>query len=114
MTRPSGRRSTVADALKACPLGRWVRFDDFGRFMQVGGFDLVVNRDPWNLYIGEPRYGSLGYDGSHEWPVIEGRYVLCLLFEYAATLGLIDVAYTEPHDARPDYTHMWGSETCRT
>ena len=47
MTRPSGRRSTVADALKACPLDRWVRFDDFGRFMQVGGFDLVVNRDPW-------------------------------------------------------------------
>lgn len=110
MTPASGRRSAVADALAACPPGRWVCFDDFGRFMQAGGFDFVVNRDPWNLYLGEPGYGSLGYDGSHDWAIIEGRYALCLLFEYAATLGLIDVAYAEPHDARLDYTHLWGSE----
>lgn len=50
------------------------------------------------------------HDGSHDWPIIEGRYALCLLFEYAATLGLIDVAYTEPHGARENYTHMWGSD----
>ena len=63
-------------------------FNDFGRFMQVAGFDFIVNRDPWNLYLAEPGYGSLGYDGSHDWAIIEGRYALCLLFEYAATLGL--------------------------
>ena len=113
MTAPSGRRSAVADALSRCPVGRWVRFNDFGRFMQVAGFDFAVNRDPWNLYLAEPEHGSLGYDGSHDWAIIEGRYALCLLFEYAATLGLIDVAYTEPHGARPDYTHMWGSEDLR-
>ena len=110
MTAASGRREAIADALSQCPVGRWVCFDDFGRFMQVEGFDFVVNRDPWNLYLAEPEYGSLGYAGSHDWPIIEGRYALCLLFEYAATLGLIDVAYTEPHGARPDYTHMWGSD----
>ncbi len=110
MTAASGRRAVVADALAECPVGGWVRFDDFGRFMQAAGFDFDVNRDPWNLYLLEPGYGSLGYDGSHDWAIIEGRYVLCLLFEYAATLGLIDVAYSEPRDARPDYTHMWGSD----
>ena len=110
MTAASGRRTVVADALAECPVGGWVRFDDFGRFMQAAGFDFDVNRDPWNLYLLEPGYGSLGYDGSHDWAIIEGRYVLCLLFEYAATLGLIDVAYSEPRDARPDYTHMWGSD----
>ena len=110
MTAASGRRPVIADALAECPVGRWVRFDEFGRFMQAAGFDFEVNRDPWNLYLAEPGYGSLGYAGSHDWNLIEGRYVLCLLFEYAATLGLIDVAYTEPSRARPDYTHMWGSE----
>ena len=110
MTAASGRRSAVADALFRCPVSRWVGFDDFGRFMQVAGFDFAVNRNPWNLYLAEPGYGSLGYDGSHEWAIVEGRYALCLLFEYAATLGLIDVAYTEPHGARENYTHMWGSD----
>ena len=110
MTAASGRREAVADALSQCPVGRWVGFDDFGRFMQVAGFDFAVNRNPWNLYLAEPRYGSLGYDGSHEWAIVEGRYALCLLFEYTATLGLIDVAYTEPHGARENYTHMWGSD----
>ena len=110
MTAASGRRSAVADALARCPVDRWVSFDDFGRFMQVAGFDFAVNREPWNLYLTEPKFGSLGYAGSHGWTLVEGRYVLCLLFEYAATLGLIDVAYTEPRGARPDYTHLWGSE----
>ncbi|MCY3844763.1 MAG: hypothetical protein OXH69_14610 [Acidobacteria bacterium] len=110
MTAVPGRRSAIADALLQCPVGRWVSFDDFGQLMQVAGFDFVVNRNPWNLYLAEPRYGSLGYDGSHDWAIVEGRYALCLLFEYAATLGLIDVAYTEPHGARENYTHMWGSD----
>ena len=102
MTAAAGRRSAVADALSQCPVGRWVRFDDFGQWMQVARLDFVVNRNPWNLYLADPGYGSLGYDGSHDWPIVEGRYALCLLFEYAATLGLIDVAYSEPRDARRD------------
>ena len=110
MTAASGRRPVVADALAECPVGRWVRFDDFSQFMQAMSFDFEVTRDPWNLYLSEPEHGSLGYDGSHDWHILQGRYVLCLLFEYAATLGLIDVAYTEPGNARPDFAHMWGAD----
>lgn len=110
MTAASGRRPVVADALAECPVGRWVRFDDFSRFMQAASFHFDVTRDPWHLYLSEPEYGSLGYAGSHDWRILQGRYVLCLLLEYAATLGLIDVAYTDPGNARPDFTHMWGAD----
>jgi hypothetical protein len=41
---------------------------------------------------------------------LQARYALCLLFEYAATLGLLDVAYIPPHDARPDYRGNWGTD----
>ena len=110
MTAASGRRPVVADALAECPVGRWVRFDDFSQFMQAASFHFDVTHDPWHLYLSEPEHGSLGYDGSHDWHILQGRYLLCLLFEYAATLGLIDVAYTDPRAARPDFTHMWGAD----
>ncbi|MGH3674919.1 MAG: hypothetical protein ACRDU5_04125, partial [Mycobacterium sp.] len=33
-----------------------------------------------------------------------------MLFEYAATLGLIDVTYTDPADARDDFRDNWGAD----
>jgi len=72
-----------------------------------------VARSPlarWGLYLVEPSRGSLGRAGWKTWNVLEGRYVLCLLFEYAATLGLIDVAYTGPRGARDDYRGLWGAD----
>ena len=110
MTAASGRRPIIADALAQCPVGRWVRFDDFSQFMEAASFDFDVTRDPWDLHLLEPGHGSLGYDGGHEWSILQGRYLLCLLFEYAATLGLIDVAYTDPREARLDFAHMWGAD----
>ena len=44
------------------------------------------------------------------WNVLEGRYALCVLFEYAATLGVVDVAYTAAWGARDDYRGLWGAE----
>jgi len=41
---------------------------------------------------------------------LQGRYTLCLLFEYAATLGLIYVAYIAPYYARSDYSSNWGGD----
>ena len=43
------------------------------------------------------------------WEIVEGRYALCVLFEYAATAGLIDVAYADPCGARDDYRALWGA-----
>ena len=110
MTSPAQRRPAIRAALAACPVGRWVSCDELGRFLQAAGLDFSVTRDPWSLYLSDPEYGSLGYDGYHEWEFLEGRYLLCVLFEYAANLGMIDVAYTDPRGARPDYTELWGAD----
>ena len=57
-----------------------------------------------------PEYGSLGYDGYGGWNILQARYALCLLFEYAATLGIVDVAYVPPAGARPDFHDMSGTD----
>ena len=44
------------------------------------------------------------------WPILQGRFILAMLFEYAATLGLIDVAYIAPQGPRNDYTRHWGTD----
>lgn len=104
------RRAVINNALKKCPVGQWVKFDDFSRFMQASAFDFQVARNAWELYIVDAQYGKLGYDDSRIWNILQARYLLTLLFEYAATLGIIDVAYIDPENARPDYKGLWGAE----
>ncbi|HEU5471893.1 MAG TPA: hypothetical protein VFV67_14675 [Actinophytocola sp.] len=58
----------------------------------------------------DPQYGSLGYDGYHRWDILEGRYTLAVLFEYAVTLGLIDLDYVHPHGERDDFRDQWGGD----
>jgi hypothetical protein len=84
--------------------------NEFFRCMQAKQHSFEVTRDPWTLYICESGYGSLSYDGSHNWEILQGRYTLCFLFEYAATLGIIDVAYIPPYGARPNYGDLWGTD----
>jgi hypothetical protein len=42
--------------------------------------------------------------------LISSRYADALLFEYAATLGLIDVAYVAPAGVRRDFRSLWGTD----
>ncbi len=109
MTAASSRRQVVVDALSRCPIGRWVRFDDFSNFMIANNHTFEVTRNAWHLYIADPEHGSLGYDGCGGWDVLQVRYMLCLLFEYVATLGLIDIAYTHPKNARMQ-SSQWGTD----
>jgi hypothetical protein len=78
--------------------------------MQAAGFQFKVTRDPWSLYLVDPQYGSLGYEGYGGWNMLQERYLLCLLLEYAAPLGMIDVAYEHPAGARDDYSGQWGGD----
>jgi hypothetical protein len=109
-TAPEDRRRTIKRALADCPVGRWVDIEEFSRYMQAAGFQFAVTRDPWGLYICDPQYGSLGYDGYGGWNILQARYLLCLLFEYAAPLGLLDVAYEHPVGARRDFRGQWGTD----
>ncbi len=108
LTALSSRRDAIADALAECPVGGWIATEELFRFIRASGNDFAVTRNAWNLYIGELQYGSLGY-GSGE-RILEERYLLCLLLEYAATLGLIDVALIPPAYARRDYHSLWGTD----
>jgi hypothetical protein len=104
LTAVAGRRDAIAAALLACPTGRWVETSELFRFIQATDGGLSVSRSPWDLYVISPQYGSLGNSGT----ILEERYLFCLLLEYAATLGLIDVALIPPAGARADYGDMWG------
>jgi hypothetical protein len=110
LTSPETRRPTINRALAECPTSRWVEVSEFSRYMRAAGFQFAVTRDPWGLYICDPQYGSLGYDGYGGWNILQERYLLCLLFEYAAPLGIIDVAYEHPADARRDFQGQWGTD----
>ena len=107
------RRQAVAAALTLCPRDEWISVDDLFAAMRRGNSSPTVARSErglWKLYLGDPEYGSLGYAGFHDWPILEGRYTLAVLFEYAATLGLLDVDYVLPAHARDDFRHIWGAD----
>src|SRR6266496_3289092 len=110
LTAVSTRRETISRALRDCPANQWIDMDEFFRFMQASNYYFDVSRDPWDLYITDSHYGSLGFKGYHDWEILQGRYILCLLFEYGATLGIVDVAYDSPADARNDFRRIWGTD----
>lgn len=110
MTAVAGRREVIAKALSECPVGKWVQFDDFSKYMVATRQLFEVTHDPYNLYICEFGYGNLGYEGSHDWHILQERYMRCLLFEYAATLGLFDVAYVDPGVTWRDFGDLWGTD----
>ena len=107
------RRAAAVAALEHCPPGEWIGVDALFSVLRRTEPRLTIARSErglWKLYIVDPEYGSLGYAGYHDWPVVEGRYVLTVLFEYAATLGLLDVEYVPPAHARDDFREMWGAD----
>ncbi|MGB8701807.1 MAG: hypothetical protein WCD18_20520, partial [Thermosynechococcaceae cyanobacterium] len=110
LTAVSGRRAAITQALSECPVGEWMAIDDFFRYMKAKQYTFDVTRDPWSLYLCEPGYGALGYEGFGSWEILQGRYTLCFLFEYVATLGFIDVAYVPPRRVRTDFRKNWGAD----
>jgi hypothetical protein len=113
LTAAKTRRQAVVTALGRCTAGTWVGIDELFRQMRRANLSPTVARSErslWKLYINDAQYGSLGYAGFHDWSVLEGRYTLAVLFEYAATLGLIDIAYTDPAGARDDFRENWGTD----
>ena len=110
LTALDKRRTVIAQVLAECPVGQWVRFEDLKRYMIASYQTFEVSRHPENLYISESGYGHL-YDAGGAWSFLETAYMRCLLFEYAATLGLLDVAYITPYDApRDDWSNFWGTD----
>ncbi len=114
MSAAAGRRAVLVEGLAACPVGRWFAVDDFFRLLRATGRSFAVAHDVHELYIAEHHYGNLGYDDEHAWEQLQGRFALAFLFEYAATLGVVDVAYFPPPGVRHDFHGRWGADefTC--
>jgi Helicase conserved C-terminal domain len=93
LTAPASRRKILAQALGVAPVGKWIDLTDFWNYMIASGTDFEISRSP--QYLSNPSVGSLEHA---PWMILQARYGLCLLFEYAATLGMIDVAYIHPAD----------------
>jgi hypothetical protein len=113
LTAAAGRRAAVQAGLAALEPGEWTDVDELLWILQTRPPRLVAVRGLmalWRLYLVDSYYGSLGHASREAWTVVEGRYALCVLFEYAATLGLIDVGYVDPRGARDDYRSLWGAE----
>jgi hypothetical protein len=101
-------RQNIACALAELDEGRWIETRSFFKFLVASGNGITVVRNPWKLYIGDANYGSFGY--SHiRWDHVEGRFALAFLLEYAATLGIIDVALIPPWNSRDDFSDLWGA-----
>ncbi len=108
LTAPHKRRSTIAAGLMDCPVGRWVSIEEFWRYIR-SKFTFEVSANLWTLYVSDPNYGSLAQMDDN-WQLLDGRYIMCMLFEYAATLGLIDVAFVHPEGSADDYQCEYGTD----
>ena len=84
-----------------------------GIWLPLPGFEIGAGATKIidsNMYAVQA-YAKLAlHEGFHDWELLQGRYALCLLFEYAATLGLIDVAYVAPAGVRRDFRSLWGTD----
>lgn len=107
LTSVPDRRHAIATALTESPIDGWVSYPNFSRFMLTAGHDFEITDDVSSLYISDRHYGTF-YEG--EWEVLQGRYLRCVLLEYAATLGLIDVVLVPPEQSEPDFDFIWGGD----
>ena len=107
--KASPAREMIAQALAELPSEKWVLIDDFFSFIIASKLNFEIAKNPWALYISDPEYGSLGYNHI-KWRHINGRFTLAFLLEYAATLGIIDVAITRPWGSIYDYSDFWGTD----
>lgn len=110
MTTPVKRRPAINKLLKDLQPGKWISIDEFARLIQSKAeYSFAMTNYDWKLYIVDQHYGNLDYCDT--WLLVNLRYILVYLFEYCATLGLIDVAYQSPYEARQeDYRDCWGAD----
>jgi hypothetical protein len=108
LTAAAERREAIALGLQEARPGEWVAVDEFMRYLVASGLSFAVARDSWSLYIGDLQYGSLGYEDYSNW--LPKWYAMVFLWEYAGTLGLVDVSFTEPEEGHRDYGGNWGTD----
>lgn len=109
MTSPAKRRPMINMLLEDLQPGGWISVDELARLiLSRDDYSFSMVNYEWKLYLFDPQYGHLDYYDT--WPLLQFRYLLVYLFEYCATLGLLDVAYTDPSEALDDFRECWGGD----
>jgi hypothetical protein len=114
LTRPSDRKQPIVEALCNCPPGKWIEIEDFLRAIRAWRLNFEVERSDYRglgkLYVGSSwEYGFLsGFGHEAAWRGAQAQYVLVCLWEYLATLGALDLAYTFPDDTDFQLGHLNG------
>lgn len=104
LTKLTLRRESIAKTLARCPVDKWIAVDEFLDLIVINKNFFPVSVRPDHFYIGDAHYGRI-YDNNLPWT----RYNLCLLMEYMTTLGIIDIAYSNPDFVRDDLSGNWGT-----
>lgn len=105
-TRPAERRKMVIDTLingmkeiKDFPKGgsddlgdQWILMTEFLRYLRVEKPKFQVAQYLGEMTLGKPE--KLVSRISDRWDCLEGTYLKCLLMEYLAVLGLVEISYT--------------------
>ncbi len=111
LTAVDRRRKAIHLYLQQIPLGEWVRMDNLERYIIASDQIFQVARSTEHLQLDSPYYGQL-YDEADSWSILQSSYLACVLLEYAATMGLIDVAYIKPDETVNKYSRMfWGNDS---
>ncbi len=100
-TPPPTRRAAVLNTLARMPVGKWVDVEDFFRAVLAVNPGFRVEADAYSrLWVGAYGHANNSPIGPTDtelyWRAVSCQLILVILFEYAATLGLIDIAYLPP------------------
>jgi hypothetical protein len=110
LTKPATRRTQLAEVLRRCPTGEWVAMDELLRYMRAERLLPAVERGTPALSVGSYTYyeDSWSYSSAKYWDVVIGSYLRATLWEYAATLGIVEIAYTRPEETPHDFGRLYG------
>ena len=110
LNAPLLRRQAILNTLTSCAPGKWLHINEFFKLLKLtrNNFDVETGNYT-RLYAYHQEYGWFGgLSDETQWRIVQGQYILVVLFEYLAGFGLVDVAYVRPEDARYQVEHLWG------
>ncbi|MDJ0577197.1 MAG: helicase-associated domain-containing protein [Xenococcaceae cyanobacterium MO_234.B1] len=114
LTATHKRRQGILKAIKDCPIGKWIDIREFSHYIQAVGYEFSIRLTTDSFSLENSSFIEIGLSqkfsdssSSYYWEALEGRYLLCFLFEYMATLGLLDVAYVHPGKAKVGWSKIF-------
>ncbi len=96
------RRDRILEALSWAPHNVWLSTDDFFKAIKLWQFDFTIDREAELTAIDDTAGRKLEISELRDpWRALKGIYILVVLWETLASIGALDIAYTEPHHAPP-------------